>query len=39
MKTHELKLDIKYFDEDNQFTKQEIDSMQTGSYEQIEVAE
>ncbi|MEG9198901.1 DUF1642 domain-containing protein [Lactococcus lactis] len=26
-----------YFDEDNQFTKQEIDSMQTGSYEQIEV--
>lgn len=28
-----------YFDEDNQFTKQEIDSMQTGSYEQIEVAE
>ncbi|WP_270329120.1 DUF1642 domain-containing protein [Lactococcus lactis] len=28
-----------YFDEDNQFTKQEIDSMETGSYEQIEVAE
>ena len=28
-----------YFDEDNQFTKQEIGSMQTGSYEQIEVAE
>ena len=28
-----------YFDEDNQFTKQEIDSMQTGSYEKIEVAE
>lgn len=28
-----------YFDEDNQFTKQEIDSMQTGSYEQIEVTE
>ena len=28
-----------YFDEDNQFTKQEIDSMQTGSYEQIEVKE
>ncbi|MCT1228238.1 DUF1642 domain-containing protein [Lactococcus lactis] len=26
-----------YFDEDNQFTKQEIDSMQTGSYEQIPV--
>lgn len=28
-----------YFDEDNQFTKQEIDSMETGSYEQIEVEE
>ena len=28
-----------YFDEDNQFTKQEIESMDTGSYEQIEVAE
>ena len=28
-----------YFDEDNQFTKQEIDSMETGSYEQIEVVE
>ncbi|QNL93026.1 DUF1642 domain-containing protein [Lactococcus lactis] len=28
-----------YFDEDNQFTQQEIDSMQTGSYEQIEVKE
>lgn len=28
-----------YFDEDNQFTKQEINSMKTGSYEQIEVAE
>lgn len=28
-----------YFDEDNQFTKQEIDSMETGSYEKIEVAE
>ncbi|MBU5242899.1 DUF1642 domain-containing protein [Lactococcus lactis] len=28
-----------YFDEDNQFTQSEIDSMQTGSYEQIEVAE
>lgn len=28
-----------YFDENNQFTKQEIDSMETGSYEQIEVAE
>lgn len=26
-----------YFDEDNQFTQQEIDSMQTGSYEQISV--
>jgi hypothetical protein len=28
-----------YFDEDNQFTKLEIDSMETGSYEQIEVTE
>ncbi|MDH8064417.1 DUF1642 domain-containing protein, partial [Lactococcus lactis subsp. lactis] len=28
-----------YFDEDNQFTKQEIESMETGSYEQIEVTE
>ncbi|MCI2095906.1 MAG: DUF1642 domain-containing protein [Lactococcus lactis] len=28
-----------YFDEDNQFTQQEIGSMETGSYEQIEVAE
>ncbi|WP_282798569.1 DUF1642 domain-containing protein [Lactococcus lactis] len=28
-----------YFDEDNQFTQQEIGSMQTGSYEQIEVTE
>lgn len=26
-----------YFDEDNQFTKQEIDSMQTGSYELVPV--
>lgn len=26
-----------YFDEDNQFTQQEIDSMETGSYEKIEV--
>ncbi|WKG34480.1 DUF1642 domain-containing protein [Lactococcus lactis] len=26
-----------YFDEDNQFTQQEIDSMETGSYEQIKV--
>ena len=26
-----------YFDEDNQFTQQKIDSMQTGSYEQIPV--
>ena len=32
-------LENPYFDEDNQFTKQEIDSMETGSYEQIEVAE
>lgn len=28
-----------YFDEDNQFTQQEIDSMETGSYEQIKVEE
>lgn len=28
-----------YFDEDNQFTKQEIDSMQTGSYELVPVEE
>ena len=28
-----------YLDEDNQFTQQEIDSLNTGSYEQIEVTE